>query len=439
MHIRVGRTYAAQDNFNMENMLLPVTSGELIASSPDALDAIKTAAGLADAQFAALCMPVVRAYADHVQRLPLASTAFGSPRGAWEFGLAAALVAYRYAGTVIFFPTLGAEERRALEPQCRYMGFLATLATAVATVAESSMLVDGDDEYHLLNVDSTLAEWLTEHPSARFSWRVPLAPLTAQVGAAIAANFIPKRLLGNFDLRAILMMYEAINPKTTMNGVESTLARVVRQASQAVLDHYKSKQAGTFLPEVSAPGVSTGEADKLASKMIASANPTILANPLEKPVTQSVAPVSPPAQGDATATATASIPVAQAAQTAVVTAPAAEPHQGAQITPESVHAAGGQPLTAAAQDAEDKLARGHKVLREWFSALKQHPQFHVLKDQLVMNEAGVEVPVSMLGMFGVSSATIRKMMDEAGLVIGRSSNARGVILHPGLRNRFVSE
>lgn len=413
-------------------MLLPVLSSELIATSPDAVDAIKTAAGLADAQFAALCLPVIRAYADHVQRLPLTSDAFGSPRGAWEFGLAATMVAYRYAGTVIFFPTLGAEERRSLEPQCRYMAFLATLATAVATVAESSILLSGDDEYHPLNVDGPLAAWLTAHPSARFSWRVPAAPLSAQAGAAIAAHFIPKRLLSNFDLRAILMMYDAINPKTTMNGVESTLARVVRQAVQGVLEHYKAKQAATFRPEAGAAGCSTADAEKLVGHMIAVANPTILANPLEKAVTEPAAQLT----SAAPAGATASI---EPAQSDPLSPPAADRPQVAPTPSAAIHAPEGQSLTGATQDGEEKLARGHKVLREWFSALKQHPQFHVLKDQLVMNDAGIEVPVSMLGMFGVSGATVRKMMDDAGLILGRSANARGVILHPGLRERFTSQ
>jgi hypothetical protein len=71
--------------------------------------------------------------------------------------------------------------------------------------------------------------------------------------------------------------------------------------------------------------------------------------------------------------------------------------------------------------------------------LANHPQFHVLKDQLKMTDEGIEVPVSMLGMFGISGAMIRKMMDEAGLIIRRSDNARGVILHPGLRSRFVQQ
>lgn len=408
-------------------MLSPISNADLIAGSHDAVDAIKTAAGLTDAQFAALCMPVLRSFADHVQRLPLTAAAFGSPKGAWDYGLTAAMVAYRYAGTVIFFPTLGAEERRMLEPQCRYMAFLSTVASVVATVAESSVLMAGEDEYHPLIVETNLSNWLSEHPSARFAWRVPATPLSAQAGAAIAANFIPKRLLANFDLRAVLMMYEAINPRTTMNGVESTLTRVVRQAAQVVLDHYKVKQAGNFQTEANVQVVSAADAGNLANKLIAAANPTILANPLEAPRQASPLP----------AQATASVPPSTPSNAPAASAPAA-PSTTASLAA-APRVGDSQLVAGSTNEAEHKLSQGHKVLREWFSALKQHPQFPVLKDQLVMSDAGIEVPVSMLGMFGVSGATVRKMMDEAGLILGRTANARGVILHPGLRDRFISQ
>lgn len=410
-------------------MLEPIHNSDLIASSPAAVDTMKTAAGLTDRQFAALCMPVLRAYADVVQRLPLSSTAFGSARGAWDFGLAAAMVAYRYAGTVIFFPTLGSEERRALEPQCRYMAFLATLATAVATVAESGALTCGEDEYHPLSCDTTLYAWLTEHRGANFAWRVPAAPLSAQASAAIAAKFIPKGLLANFDLRTVLMMYDAVTPKTAMNGVESALARAVRLSTQSVLDHYKAKQAETFKSAAITPSVSTADADKLAAKIAAAANPTVLLNPLENPAQAPAAPQTPPAAPDSPT------------ETIVPAAPAPA---GNPSTPQTATAAPGQVAPAieahhaAPMGGDDVLARAPKVLREWFSALANHPQFHVLTDQLKMSDEGIEVPVSMLGMFGISGAMIRKMMDEAGLIVRRSDNARGVILHPGLRSRFVS-
>lgn len=406
-HIRMLLGAQGQDNSIMENMLLPVPHNELLTISHEAVDAIKTAAGLTDRQFAALCMPVLRAYGDHVQNLPLTAASFGMPRGAWDFGLTASMVAYRYSGTVIFYPALGAEERRILEPQCRYMAFLATLATSVAMVAEAGVLTAGDDEYHILCSDSPLVGWLAEHRQAKFAWRVPAAPHSAQASAAIAAKFIPKGLLENFDLRAVLMMYEAITPKTTMNGVESTLARVVRLSMQGVLEHYRSKQAGAFEPGDSKPTVSTEEAGKLAGKLISVANPTILANPLATPAaTAPAAPLTTGAQQPPAAQTTHPIEIIQPTSTI-----------------------GG----------EDVLARAPKVLREWFSALKQHPQFHVLKDQLSMTEEGIEVPVSMLGMFGISGAAIRKMMEEAGLIVRRSDNARGIILHPALRDRFVNQ
>ena len=371
-------------------------------------------------------MPVLRAYGDHVQNLPLTAASFGMPRGAWDFGLTASMVAYRYSGTVIFYPALGAEERRILEPQCRYMAFLATLATAVAMVAEAGVLKAGDDEYHILCSDSPLVEWLAKHRQAKFAWRVPAVPLSAQAGAAIAAKFIPKGLLENFDLRAVLMMYEAITPKTTMNGVESTLARVVRLSMQGVLEHYRSKQAGAFEPGDSKPTVSPAEADKLAGKLIAIANPTILANPLATPA------VRPPAAATDESKST-DLAAAQAAPISPLATGAQQPPATQTAHPmETV-----QPTSTLG--GEDVLARAPKVLREWFSALKQHPQFHVLKDQLSMTDEGIEVPVSMLGMFGISGAAIRKMMDEASLIVRRSDNARGIILHPALRDRFVNQ
>lgn len=418
-------------------MLLPVQPAELIASSREAIDAIKTAAGLTDSQFAALCMPMIRTYAEHVQNLPLTASAFGSSRGAWEFGLTATMVAYRYAGTVVFYPTLGSEDRRLLEPQCRYMAFLATLSSALAIVTESGILVCGDDVYHPLSVADNLFNWLSTHKGSQFKWRSPVAPISPQAGAAIAAHFVPRRLLTNFDLRAVLMMYDAINPQKTTNGVESTLARVVRQAIQGVLDHHKAKQAGQFQAEPIQQRVSVMEAEVLAKKMIAVANPTILVNPLEMPTTS---PAANPNQSAPLASSTEhpEAPTdAASGQASSHRTNTALTQDGTSIPPEKNSAQ--QPLSLSDEDAREKLARSHKVLREWFSALKQHAQFAVLKDQLVMDAHGIEVPVSMLGMFGVSGASIRKMMDDAGLILRRSENARGIILHPGLRDHFISQ
>lgn len=413
-------------------MLLPASPSVLISETLAQVDAIKTAAGLTDQQFAALCMPVLRSYAEYVQRLPLSANAFSEPRGAWNFGLTAATVAYRYAFTVIFFPTLGAEERRVLEPQCRYMAFVAVLATAVATVVESGKVATEDDEYHPLCVDTPLSEWLATHrQNAKFSWRVPATPLTIQACAAIAAKFIPKGLLGAFDLRAVLMMYEAITPKATMNGVESTLARVVRETTQRVTDHYREKQAGTFQPtaEQGQVTINATDAEKVAKKLIAVANPKLPTNPLEPSDADGQASTAP------SPSPTRAVHDTPPAQTISASPPATLRPEHTPPASAAVH--GGLDPGQGSATNGDVLGRAHKVLREWFSALKLHPNFPKLKDQLEMTEEGITVPIAMLGMFGVSSASIRKMMDEAGLIVRRSDDARGVILHPGLRDQFT--
>lgn len=388
----------------MENILAPVSPSTLISESVEAIAAIKTAAGLTDAQFIALCLPMLRSYADHVQNLPLSAGAFSAKRGAWDFGLVAAMVAYRYAETVIFFPQIGAEERRLLEPQCRYMAFVATLITGVATVAENIKVTSGDDEYHPLTAKGSYASWMLNHADAKFSWRKNEQPLSIPASAAIGAKFIPPSLLENFDIRAVLMLYEAIMPKLAMNGLETTMARVVRSSTQKVCEHYAAKQATAFTASDRVHSVTPQEADGVADRIIAVANPTIPINPLADS-----APTAPSAAAPSPNTA------APPANTAPIAA-----------------------TRAASDDCEHLLRSANKVLIEWFSALRAHPKFGGLADHLKSTEEGIEVPISMLGMFGISGPAIRKMMDDAGLVVGRSADARSLVVHPGLRSKFFS-
>jgi hypothetical protein len=388
----------------MENILAPVSPSSLVAESVEAIAAIKTAAGLTDPQFHALCLPMLRAYADQVQNLPLSAGAFSAKRGAWDFGLVAAMVAYRYAETVIFFPQMGAEERRLLEPQCRYMAFLATLITGIATVAENTKVTSGDDEYHPLTANGNFASWLHSNADAKFSWRKNEQSLSIPAAAAIGAKFIPLSLLENFDLRAVLMLYEAIMPKLAMNGLETTMARVVRSSTQKVCEHYAAKQATAFTPSEKVQGVTPQEAAMVADRIVAISNPTIPVNPLADS-----APTTPSAAAPSASTVTASLN------------PAPVP-----VTP------------GLGDDCEHLLRSANKVLIEWFSALRAHPKFGGLADHLKSTEEGIEVPISMLGMFGISGPAIRKMMDDAGLVVGRSADARSLVLHPGLRTKFFA-
>lgn len=386
----------------MEYILAPTPPDLMIQQSRDDIEAIKTAAGLPENHFRALCLPALRAYASYVQNLPLASTHFSDSGGAWRFGLIAAMIAYRYSKTLLFFPSIGAEERRILEPQCQYFAFLATLATGLAYVAGNAKVTLGDDEYHPLMAGKSLYAWLSENSPAKFAWRPATDALSPQASAAIAARFIPQDLLQNFDLRPTIMFYESVSPKMAMNGIESTLSKVVRLSITKVLEHYAKIDGEKFLPSSGEGHVSSIDGIDIAKKLGAT--------------TQSSEPINP---------LTDSIPAA---------AIASKPTTASAPTPSN------QPgMTAAVIDGDELLKGASPVLVQWFAALKKHPNFDKLHGNLEITTEGVGVPLTMLGLFGVASPTIRKMMEEAKLIVRRSDDARSLILHPGLQSHFLSE
>jgi hypothetical protein len=429
----------------MNRITAPISPAELIADSREQIEGVKTAAGLPDVQFNALCLPVLTAYAKQVQGLPLSSTTFSSIRGAWDFGLIAAMVSYRYASTVIYFPDMGAEERRRLEPQCKYMSFVATLATSLAMVTAATKLSCDGDQYHPLTARESLFQWLSANPNATFVWRTGEAQLSAPVCAAIAARFIPVGLLENFDPRVVLMLYDAVVIKTAMNGLESTLGRVVRSSTQAVLEHHATKQSAVFKEPESTLSITKADASSIADKIISVANPTVPVNPLAVPqaaapaVQPSLVPVPPsisltPAPAPAPASAeqgrpqTSTVPAATVAQTPAAAMqsnfPSATELPGTAVAPGPI---------------DDPLRNADKVLKEWFAALKMHPRYGALRDHLKVTEEGIEMPINMLGMFGTTGAAIRKMMETANLVIRRSDDARSLIVRPSLTPYLFGE
>lgn len=425
----------------MNQITAPISPAQLIADSREQIEDVKTATGLSDAQFNALCIPVLTAYAKYVQGLPLSTTTFSSTRGAWEFGLAASLVSYRYASTVIYFPDMGAEERRRLEPQCKYMSFVATLATSLAMVTSATKLTCDGDQYHPLTARESLFQWLSANPGATFVWRTGEAQLSAPVCAAIAARFIPIGLLENFDPRVVLMLYDAVVIKTAMNGLESTLGRVVRSSTQAVLDHYATKQAAVFKQSEASVSVSKADVSSIADRIILVANPTVPVNPLAVPAAAAPAAQSAPAPAPAPTLAPA---LAGQGGVQPQAAPSPSPAPVAQAPAVAVQA---QPIVATESPGpaatpgslDDPLRNADKVLKEWFAALKLHPRYSALRDHLKVTEEGIEMPINMLGMFGTSGAAIRKMMETANLVIRRSDDARSLIVRSSLTNHLFGD
>jgi hypothetical protein len=216
-----------------------------------------------------------------------------------------------------------------------------------------------------------------------------------------------------------MMFYDAITAGTQkLLGIESTLAKVVRQSIERVIDHYTAKESLVFNESESSAHAQPLDTSGLAKQMAAQANPTLPVNPLA-PSLPSAAPSAPhPAQSvavDAAAEPSQSVAVPTLGQT-----PMHQPNAGS--------SGGANPLLGK-----------DPVLREWFAALKLHPRYPDLAKHLVSSEEGVLVPINMLGLFGVSGPTIRKKMDEAGFVVRRSDDSRHLILTPALRGQFIQD
>jgi hypothetical protein len=351
----------------MDEHISPDRPSDLLGDAHTELDAIRTASGLTDAQFRALCLPVLRHYAATVQTLPLSRTDFAEREGAWKFGLEAAMVAYRVAGTVIFFPEMGSETRRLVEPQCRFMAYFATLASGICITFSNVAVRDGEDEFHPLIAGQSLFEWLQAHPQAALAWLPPSTASGAQCDGAITHAALPTELLKGFDLRCVQMMYNAVFARDSIQKVEATLTRVVRESISKVREHRRSTDANRY-----------------HSPDRASSIPEILHTPPPSGIGQNNA-VSKPA------------------------APPAAAHDPGAINP---------------------------VLLEWLTALKSQSQYRSLRNNTNISDEGIEVPISMLGLFGISGTSIRAMLAEAGLILRRTESAREVVLVPSLACYF---
>lgn len=369
----------------------------LLSAESDKVEEVKTAAGVPAEVWNFFYAPLLTAFARHVQRLPLSRETFSGEKGALEFGLTTAMIALRVAGAQMFYPDALSEERRILEPQCRFAAFAATLSTVVAMVAQNTCVMSSlTDEYHPLVCPVPLEKWLALNPAATLQWRAADVRLSAAECAAIAARFIPTGMLVNFDIRVALMIFNSIAPQSTANGIESTLSRVVRQSVAEVLK-YQLKED---------------------QKRYRAAEPTTLA----QATLSSIA--------DAITAGSASAPQTSAA--AAANEPSAATHQVASASPVATSP---EPSLEAAQAI---LEKAHGALQDWFKALRTHEKFPSFQEKIKATDVGIEIPVSLLGIFGVSGPMVRDMLSKAGLVIDRTANSQGIILHPALKPFFFA-
>ena len=220
----------------------------MLDSNAARIDSIRTAAGVQSDVFNNFYTPLLIRFAEWVQRVPLQRSAFHSADGALHFGLESALIALRAASQVVFFPKARSEDKRVLEPQCRFLAFAAALASAIVLQAQHTRLFNATGEYHPLISPVSLFEWLGQSVEPKLEWRTDGVILTAAPAAAIAARFIPNGLLDRFDLDVVLMFYGAIAPQPAANGIESALAKTVRMACAAVLNESATNDKRVYRP-----------------------------------------------------------------------------------------------------------------------------------------------------------------------------------------------
>lgn len=380
----------------MEKYLTATAPSTLLEAEVARIDEIKTAAGVPQQVFEHFYVPMLNTFAANVQGLPLAPDAFAHRNGAFEFGLIASMIALRYAKTQIFFPDVGSEERRVLEPQCRFAAFVATLASAVSMTAQNCAVYAGshDDDYHPLVCPVPLHKWLQLNPTATVQWRPKVAMHTAAQNGAIAARFIPTGMLNNFDLRVAMMIYGAIAPQLASNGIETTLERVVRQTISKVLDHHAQQEAKRFNHAESAGHIDSQKANSIADSLIQSTKPVEEVD-ITKPATARTAASKPEA------------------------APAAPP---AQLV-----------------STEEFMRRLPTPLQEWFAAVIADPNYETVKTHITITESGVEIPIKLLGSYGVGGPIIQKLMKDANVIIDRSEDGRRYVLDTAVKGYLFAE
>lgn len=381
------------ENGSMQTFMIPTNPDLMLATEAARIDDILTASGADNARFKRFYAPLIKSYALRVQQFPLSSTVFRDAAGAFEFGLIASMVALRYAGTQVFFPRLPSEDRRHLEPQCRYAAFVGVLASGVAMLAQNARVFDGDVEYHPMVSPVNLMEWLLEHGNARLEWRVSPEKLTPAEGAAIAAHIIPLGMLEHFDIRVISMLYSAILPNPANSGIETTLAKVIRESLSKVFDHYAIEEQKRYRESVMPLKISSQSAQEMTNQLL---------NTTQRRDLSSTLP-----------------------------AIASPPNASAYVSPQPGVAGFDKHVSGRTMD--ELLKAASPALQDWFKALVTHPNYSLLKDRLTVVEDGVEVPISLLGSFGVKGPTIRNFMIHAGMVVRRSINGQGIVLDSALK------
>lgn len=353
------------------------SSATLLSSlGSDLLDTLQSASGFNRAQFDRHVQPLLDRLAMCVLSLPLARDAYCEHGGALRFGVISGMMAFRLANDAIFAPSHTAEMRRALDPQYRYGGFAAALASVPAILEAVAIVTVAGRRWSPMNQVS-LARALEEAGVQNFtvSWNPSVRAPSRMVAALIAGRFFEPGLWGDFEESVIAAMVDSILPVRGKIAVESPLCRVVRVAQDKAFE-IDVRERARRIDQLGQSQLSLSEILALPEAVVPTRVPELPPAPV-----QPAAPAPPPASS------------AGQAESTVAFNPAAAPSMQ-QLSP---------------------------LLSDLLKAIRVDKDIAKIRIECQFNEDNIHFPKKALGRYGMSQAAAMKLLVEGGLVKDQST------------------
>lgn len=409
--------------------------------------------------------------------LPYSPTHYREPGGAFRCTVETAFYAMRLAGGQKFGTNLPSEKRRLIEPQYNHAVFLAAVCSGL----------DEPHRHFVVVRDSDRAEWNPAGHGALAVWlagasyqlqrRATPLPVERMRTALLAQSLIGQTLLAGYETGVLSELFGAINPLAHVQGNESLVHKVVRQAVTVAADFDRKAQQGVYDPvpypvpsamhvaaavqPVVTPAPATSPPPSPASP--SSAAPNLPAEPAP-----SAAAPGPLVTGHAPAPQATAVPTdapqpAIAAGTSAPPSPVAGQPQpttgdtpttpGAALSAEAVVNSGAKAGSAAATDPQlglpfageaapppvavdpsamrapaarvdrpappasfDQVLEGQpNMIREFFKALRE--DVSAGKAKVVWTDKGLALPKRLVGSYGVASDTLVEHLRRRGLLV----------------------
>lgn len=236
--------------------------------------------------------------------LPYSPALYREPGGAFRCTVETAFYAMRLAGGQKFGTNLPSEKRRLIEPQYNHAVFLAAVCSGL----------DEPHRHFVVVRDSDRAEWNPAGHGALAGWlggatyslqrRAAPLPVERMRTALLAQNLIGQSLLAGYETTVLSELFGAINPLPHVQGAESLVHKVVRQAVTVAADFDRKAQHGVYEP-VEYPVPPAIQVAAAVKPVVTPATPTAAA----VPASVAPAPAAAPASQAAAATpASGSVP-----------------------------------------------------------------------------------------------------------------------------------